>query len=293
MRYKFVPYKISSKGTCPSCGQHNHWVYFIDTETGLRLPDNYGKCDNEIKCGFQYNPYVHPPTETTDIKIAIPIENENYHTIPYSLLNKSLSNVCTDNLSLKLISLCGNKARKTLEKYKIGCSKLYGGNSTIFWQIDINNKIRSGKIIKYDSAGKRVREPYPKISWVHKSFKEEYSLKQVLFGEWLLQDNNNKKVCIVEAEKTSLLCDMYYKNHIWLAAGQLHGISEEKLQILEGRDVVFYPDKGKANSIWKNRLEKLDLPFTYKVSDYMEKQDNFKEGSDLADIIMKQNLVVN
>lgn len=48
-------YKLCSKGipkgTCPKCGKKRHWVRFINTITGELLPIDYGRCDNQVKCG--------------------------------------------------------------------------------------------------------------------------------------------------------------------------------------------------------------------------------------------------
>ena len=30
----------------------NHWVRYIDIKTDQALPPEYGRCDNEIKCGI-------------------------------------------------------------------------------------------------------------------------------------------------------------------------------------------------------------------------------------------------
>ncbi len=41
------------------------------------------------------------------------------------------------------------KTERLFVLYKVGTSKKWGG-STIFWQIDINGNVRTGKIMKYD-----------------------------------------------------------------------------------------------------------------------------------------------
>ncbi|MCS5488914.1 DUF6371 domain-containing protein [Algoriphagus limi] len=56
-RYQF---DISSKKFhCPSC-QKKTFVLYVDPETGDYLPEQYGKCDREIKCGH----FLLPPLET-------------------------------------------------------------------------------------------------------------------------------------------------------------------------------------------------------------------------------------
>lgn len=48
-------YTLCSKGIpkeiCPKCKKNKHWVRFKNTITGDLLPKEYGRCDNQVKCG--------------------------------------------------------------------------------------------------------------------------------------------------------------------------------------------------------------------------------------------------
>ena len=48
--------KGSKKHHCPDCNKKT-FVLYIDTETGDHLPEQYGRCDRESKCGYFLNPY--------------------------------------------------------------------------------------------------------------------------------------------------------------------------------------------------------------------------------------------
>ena len=78
---------------------------------------------------------------------------------------------------------------KLMKRYKVGTSKYWDG-ATVFWQTDNQNKVRTGKIMLYNSeTGKRVKEPYNHVTWVHSVLhKGDYNLKQCFFGEHLLSD---------------------------------------------------------------------------------------------------------
>ena len=68
-----------------------------------------------------------------------------------------------------------------IEKYRIGCSKHWPG-ATIFWQIDNYDKVRTGKIMLYNSKDcHRVKEPFNHIAWAHRLVGK--SVRKDSFGE--------------------------------------------------------------------------------------------------------------
>lgn len=58
--------KGSKKHHCPDCNKKT-FVLYIDTETGNYLPEHYGRCDRESKCGY----YQLPPLETLCYFVSI------------------------------------------------------------------------------------------------------------------------------------------------------------------------------------------------------------------------------
>ena len=55
-KHRYIFEKGSKKHHCPDCGKKT-FVLYIDTETGDYLPEQYGRCDRESKCGYFLNPY--------------------------------------------------------------------------------------------------------------------------------------------------------------------------------------------------------------------------------------------
>jgi hypothetical protein len=49
--------KGSKKHHCPNCNKKT-FVFYIDTNTGDYLPEQYGRCDRESKCSYHLNPYL-------------------------------------------------------------------------------------------------------------------------------------------------------------------------------------------------------------------------------------------
>lgn len=194
-----------------------------------------------------------------------------------------------------LIDLFGPEITNVLiDKYFIGSNDRWKGG-TIFWQIDIAGKIRSGKIMLYDSDnGKRVKKPFDHFGWMHKELNlEGFELKQCLFGEHLLA-NNKMPVSIVESEKTAIIASVYYPDIIWLACGGLTHLSPEKCKVLQGRDIILYPDLN-GFEIWSQKANELSglIPGTeFKVSELLNDMANEMEKSeklDLADYLIKYN----
>ena len=209
--------------------------------------------------------------------------------ISFDILEKTLKAYNQNHFAQFLIKRLGNKiAEDVAGLYYLGTSKHWKG-ATIFWQIDIEGRIRSGKVMLYDpETGKRIKEPFPHINWIHKVLKyKDYNLNQCLFGEHLLSIYPQKQIAIVESEKTAMLCAGHLPEINWLASGNLNNLSAKRLQSLKGRKVTLYPDAG-AFKIWKDKAEQLKDIASFTVSDLIETRatpEQLKEGYDMADYL--------
>lgn len=115
-----------------------------------------------------------------------------------------------NNLFLFLKSKFGpDDAERMMREYCIGTSKHWPG-ACVFWQTDINGRVRTGKVMLYDAeSGKRVKDPFNHVSWAHSLMKlPDYNLRQCFFGEHLLPMNRGKPVALVESEKTALIASL-------------------------------------------------------------------------------------
>lgn len=304
-KYKLEPYKgIKTRYTCPICGLNKSFTRYIATDSGEHLADHVGRCNRESNCGYHY-----PPKQYFSDNIHLHIEINRNPTIQQKILNpapisyipfeshkRSLSNYEDNNFVLYLKKLFGKEVTKQLIKqYHIGTSKKWN-NSTIFWQVDISGKIRTGKIMLYDPVyGKRIKIPYNHISWVHCTLNEPtFNLQQCLFGEHLLQNETIKPVAIVESEKTAIIASVYLPEFIWLAVGSINNLSTERCNVLQGRNVVLYPDLN-ALQKWQQISTKLSNIATFKVSELIELKASETEklqGMDLSDFLITQKIVV-
>lgn len=241
---------------CP-CGKSNKDGKFVPY-VGF---ENNGYCHS---CGETFLPELQTKTVfgNTLIKAKrkqriIAPKQKPISFISPDFLKASLQDYDKNKFILYLIVLFGNDVTSQLiSKYFIGTSKHWNG-ATVFWQIDIKGKIRTGKIMLYSPiTGKRVKEPYNHINWVHIAIKQpEFVLQQCLFGEHLLHDKT-KPIAIVESEKTAIIASVYLPQFIWVAVGGKDGISEEKLLLLRGRNITFFPDL-KGFDIWNAKAKEL------------------------------------
>lgn len=128
--------------------------------------------------------------------------------------------------------------------------------ATVFWQIDRDERVRTGKIMLYNSeTGKRVKHPFNHVTWVHSLLhKDGFHLRQCFFGEHLLASDPTRPVALVESEKTALFASYSLPQYLWIASGGKNGcFNEYSLSVLVGRNVVLFPDLG-ATEYWKGKI---------------------------------------
>lgn len=325
MNHRFIlePYKaMDSRFMCPNCRhRHNTFTRYIDTVTQEYLADHVGRCDREESCGYHFTPrefFKTNPDKKPGANVFPPVqpkqaELKNYKVLPWHCLEDTLKQYEHNYFMHILSSLFGEEqAQQLARKYYIGTAgKWYGGN--IFWQVDIENRVRTGKIMLYDpeTCG-RVKEPIDRITWVHsllmqnaecqmRNEKNEetsatgnpasrFKIKQCLFGEHLLRGVPEKSriVAIAESEKTAIIASIYQPDYIWLAAGSLDGLTVDKCKVLKDRRVILYPDVNGYNK-WRNKANELNARMhttRFTVNDYLLRTATPQErtrGIDIAD----------
>jgi hypothetical protein len=299
-KYTLEKYSGNNRFNCPNCNKPKIFCRYVNKETNEYLHESVGRCNRENSCGYHYTPKQY----FFDYNIVL---NEGRINKPYSSIAQiqkpkifscipkmtflaSLKFYDTNNFVKYLNSMFEiTQVDELLSKYYIGSSKLWDGAS-VFWQIDQDGKIRTGKIMLYNSkTGKRVKEPFNHINWVHKALRlSDYELEQCFFGQHLLSDLS-KSVAIVESEKTAIIASLYYPNYIWLATGSLSNLSSEKFKVLKGRNVVLFPDLNGYEK-WKLKAKELSNIAKIYVSDFLEKnasKEDYSAGLDIADYLIR------
>jgi len=321
-RYTLEPYQTpKSRYVCPRC-QHRNKTFkrYIDTQTGNYLAGHVGRCDREDNCGYHYTPreyframpYNKPDTAFKPTAVTRP---KPHSVLPPYLVQQSCTHYERNNFALFLSRLFEpDLCHELTALYRIGTSIHWPG-STVFWQIDVNGKVRTGKVMLYNrQTGKRVKEPFNHIAWVHNlvgksvsrespkdneatltsfrtsglsDFPTPFYLKQCFFGEHLLNNNPQQSVAIVESEKTAIIAAGFMPEYTWLAAGSLHGLNTDKCQVLRGRKVILFPDAN-GYSKWRAKACELNreiIGARFYVSEWLEgKAGGNEKGVDLADV---------
>lgn len=102
-------------------------------------------------------------------------------------------------------------------------------------------------------------------------------------------NNNTKTICIVESEKTAIICSILIPDYIWLATGSKQNLNQRICSNLKNRNVCLFPDTD-AFMEWKEKAEILN----FNISDYLQKLVNKEqagEGYDLADILIDNQII--
>lgn len=199
-------------------------------------------------------------------------------------------NPTDDNFTKFLLSIFNiEDVNKAIQHYFITGTNKKWPKATIFFQIDHKERIRAGKVMLYNpETGKRVKEPYSHINWLHNiQNKTDFNLSQCLFGLHRINEDYQKKIAIVESEKTAIIMSIILPEYIWLATGAKHGLKLEKLKPIKNRQIVLYPDKGEFNNWQKVETEATGNRFKITTSNLLENTD-LEAGADLADLYLKR-----
>ena len=206
-------------------------------------------------------------------------------------------------LSLPMSAEHKRNLRNMMELYFVGTSLNGYTKGWVMWpQVDMNLKIRDIKLMAYHPDGHRDKAWTPnwmsaRLAKVGKLDKDQYDIHHCLFGLHLAKVFPNAEVCLVESEKTALLCSAFCdpNEKIWMACGGLSWFKPDMLNdlIAANRYIVVYPDiDGKDK--WTKVIENIGyarMSMTAKMSPvsqggvYDPAVDDPK--SDIADIMVR------
>lgn len=305
---------LSTRFTCPHCGQARCFTRYVD-EKGEFLDASVGRCDHESSCGYHYTPKQffadHPDQKPgkdwryepvvchSAARSVIPSERSEASvsplcTIPEHIVVRSIRQNYDSHLITFLRTFLDPVVIEGLiDEYRIGVTKSL---ATIFFQIDVQGRCRTGKIMLYNPEdGHRVKDPDvpSRITWVHSVMKQagmlpkEWELTQCLFGEHLLPVYPDKPVGLVESEKTAVIAAGLMPKYLWLATGGKSQLNPDRLAVLAGRKVIAFPDVD-AFDDWTRKLADSSLDVT--ISPLLQQEatpEDFANHIDIADWLIR------
>lgn len=283
--YKYKLEKYAGRTTrheCPNCHTNQSFARYVD-ERGCYVSERVGRCNREDKCGYHLTPSEYFRDKGIDYTPTIHVEPKPLPPtdyIPEELMIRSLN---TENNFIQFLTKYFPliDVARAIEKYRIGDAK---DRKVIFWQIDQENRIRTGKIMLYDSeTGKRAKNVKNSFDWVHRHVKGPYQLAQCLYGLHLVKKSTTP-IAVVESEKSAIIASLTIPEYTWDATGGKQNY--RLLEVLRGHDVTLFPDLG-AYQDWS----KYAVKYGFKVSEMLEQIASSEEkenGLDIADYILKQ-----
>ena len=291
----FSVYPSKQCYTCFACGAKGDVVKFLMEHERMSFPD-------AIRwLGKKYN----IPVDDVPLNYTPPPPRPKPEPLPMLEITKGYvrpGRIEEDNLVNWMLTVPWDGAQRArivevLKEYHVGHSRT---GFTVFWQIDEEGKVRTGKMMKYKTDGHRDKESQYNFDWVHSVLNRQHiidtskvEVKPCLFGLHLLDKYKGADVCIVESEKTAVLMAIAYGNHekqLWMACGGLQNISKEKLDpiIKQGRRIVLYPDRDGVEA-WKKKayaLGYINMTVDARpVTKWWKPQDG--EKADIADVVVR------
>ena len=201
--------------------------------------------------------------------------------------------------------LTAEELQAASEIFHLGTTK---DKRVVYWQIDAEGRVRDGKLMAYDEHCHRVKpgehDTQSSVSWAGYEFTKcglldkNWEATHSLFGLHQLNSRPDAMVCIVEAEKTAVICSQKFKDSIWMAAGGMEQLNVDKLRPLVGRQVILYPDTDPEGETYKKWYDiawraRCELELDIAICDVLEENatPEQKEAKiDLVDFIEKDIL---
>ena len=239
--------KGSKKHHCPECGK-KRFVRYIDTQTGNYLPEQYGRCDRESKCGYFLNPYKDgyakavweqeqgnrseiPNNWKPKRKKAIPQPTPEPVFFDFDTFKQTLQperyekNTFIQNLFYRVqFPFEVEEVTKVIKLYRLGTvANGYRAGAITFPFIDTKGNVRAVQVKQFDETNHttgtdflhsiiekhHTRNNKPLPEWLEAYTKQDKRIT-CLFGEHLLSKYPNTKVYLFEAPKTAIYATLYF-----------------------------------------------------------------------------------
>lgn len=256
---------------CPACGRQGYKPYLYPD--GTVISEECGRCDHESSCGYHVSPRAyfadHPdsgnkgchtieprPVRQSPPRVEVPGYwiSRLYCLAPRAGKNPLLRwwwqffEEVRDEYR-NIASTFQQRMRDALSLYGVGTLEHDGTGYTVWWIVDEDGHVRSGKAMRYLDNGHRDKTSERSFLWMHRlptvlacqQPGAEYS--SCLFGLHLLK-RGYKQVQVVESEKTAVMMSVFRPDMCWMATMGMGNLNRYSLSPLteRGVTVVLHPD---------------------------------------------------
>ena len=285
----FIVHPVKQCYKCFTCGAKGGVVDFLMNHEKLSYPDAIRYLGKKYNIETDMTDFNYTPPPPRPKPEPLPTLELPKHIMASTVLETALAE---DNLirwirtGINWDAIQRKRVEEVINLYCVGHGK---HGHTIFWQIDEQGRVRTGKMMKYRPDGHRDKEATWNFDFIHATLVRHWDaekremtdeppypfphlydpskqeMRQCYFGMHLLnrwkRNDIEQEVKIVESEKTALLMAIAYGNHakqVWMACGGLENLSREKLKPLidQGRRIILYPDRDGIDK-WRIKAEQL------------------------------------
>jgi hypothetical protein len=277
---------------CFVCGAKGDAIKLVQDQENLSFTE---ACDWIIKaCNIVVVEDAPASKSVRSVGSVCEIKQPSVCPLDPALVDRSLS---VDSVFCRsLVSngyLTTSQMQSAASRYRLGATKEGG---VIFWEIDAQNRVHTGKIMYYQSDCHRDKTHTP--TWVHALIKEElpqdYELQHCLFGLHLINTGAVKPphIAIVESEKTAVIMSEIIPEFIWLSCGGLQMFKPELLSPLIDHKIILFPDtdeSGEAFTTWTQIAQQANKLYPFKhplrISNLLESAASLDQKQRKIDIV--------
>ena len=317
----FIVHPVKQCYKCFTCGAKGGVVDFLMNHEKLSYPDAIRYLGKKYNIETDMTDFNYTPPPPRPKPEPLPTLELPKHIMAGTVLETALAE---DNLirwirtGINWDAIQRKRVEEVINLYCVGHGK---NGHTIFWQIDEQGLVRTGKMMKYRPDGHRDKEATWNFDFIHATLRrhrdpvtgettdeppypyphlydpDKQEAQVTFFGLHLLDKWKRKDieqtVCIVESEKTALLMATAYGNHtmdLWMACGGLEMITRERLQPLidQNRRIILYPDRDGIDK-WMAKAEQMHYSRitvdTEPVTKWWKPEDG--EKADIADVVVR------
>ena len=317
----FVVYPKGNCYKCFSCGAKGGVVEFLMNHEHLSYPDAIRYLGKKYNIETDMNDFNYTPPPPKPAPPPLELLVLPKYLMAGTLIDTALAE---DNLirwirtGIHWDTVQRKRVDEMIGLYCVGHGRK---GHTIFWQIDEQGRLRTGKMMKYRPDGHRDKEAKWNFDWIHSTLSRHWDAEKqemtdeppypyphlydpsrqeaqiTFFGYHLMnrwkRKNIDQTVCLVESEKTAILMSIAYGNNakqVWIACGGLEMLTRERLKpiIDQRRRVVLYPDRDGIDK-WRIKAEQLHYDRltidTRPVTEWWKPQDG--EKADIADVVIR------